>query len=76
MPRLKEDRIKSRLTRQSSNMPIVNQDEAYEIKLVDRHAYQYFSFLFYGYRFLNGETFNLSIGEFIYPQTRNNNDPE
>lgn len=28
MPRLKEDRIKSRLTRQSSNMPIVNQDEA------------------------------------------------
>ncbi len=39
MPRLKEDRIKSRLTRQSTNMPIVNQDEAYEIKLVDRHAY-------------------------------------
>jgi hypothetical protein len=30
MPRLKEDRIKSRLTRQSTNMPIVNQDEAYE----------------------------------------------
>ena len=28
MPRLKEDRIKSRLTRQSTNMPIVNQDEA------------------------------------------------
>ncbi|CAF4625126.1 unnamed protein product, partial [Rotaria sp. Silwood1] len=54
MPRLKEDRIKSRLTRQSANMPIVNQDEA----------------------FLNGETFNLSMGEFIYPQTRNNNDPE
>ena len=38
MPRLKEDRIKSRLTRQSTSMPIVNQDEAYEIKLVDRHA--------------------------------------
>ncbi|CAF3924272.1 unnamed protein product, partial [Rotaria magnacalcarata] len=54
MPRLKEDRIKSRLTRQSANMPIVNQDEA----------------------FLNGETFNLSMGEFIYPQTRNSNDPE
>ena len=34
MPRLKEDRIKSRLPRQSLNMPIVNQDDAYEIKLV------------------------------------------
>ena len=37
MPRLKEDRIKSRLTQQSTNIPVVNQDEAYEIKLIDRY---------------------------------------
>ncbi|CAF1160127.1 unnamed protein product [Rotaria sp. Silwood1] len=54
MPRLKEDRIKSRLTRQATNMPLVDQDEA----------------------FLNNETFNLSTQEFIYPETRNNNEPE
>ncbi|CAF3928277.1 unnamed protein product, partial [Rotaria sp. Silwood2] len=54
MPRLKEDRIKSRLTRQTTNMPIVDQDEA----------------------FLNNETFNLSTQDFIYPETRNNNEPE
>ena len=77
MPRLKEDRIKSRLTRQSTSMPIVNQDEAYEIKLVDRHASESLppSALAFS-RFLNGETFNLNMGEFIYPQTRNNNEPE
>ena len=39
MPKLKEDRIKSRLSRQSANMPIVDQDEAYEITLVGRSMY-------------------------------------
>jgi hypothetical protein len=73
MPRLKEDRIKSRLTQQSTNIPIVNQDEAYEIKLVDRYITMFF---FFYDRFLNGQTFNLSMGEFIYPQTRNHNEPE
>ncbi len=45
MPRLKEDRIKSRLTQQSTNIPIVNQDEAYEIKLVDRYITMFFFFM-------------------------------
>lgn len=36
MPRLKEDKMKSRLTQSSTHMPIVDQDEAYEIKLVAR----------------------------------------
>lgn len=35
-----------------------------------------FSLLFSSTRFLNGETFNLSMAEFIYPQTRQNNEPE
>jgi len=75
MPRLKEDRIKSRLTQQSSNIPIVNQDEAYEIKLVQRYIHKNvcFSFLLFS-RFLNVQTFKLAaMGEFIYPQRRNNN---
>jgi len=46
MPRLKEDRIKSRLTQQSTNIPIVNQDEAYEIKLVDGYVYIIMLFFF------------------------------
>ena len=46
MPRLKEDRIKSRLTQQSSNIPIVNQDEAYEIKLVQRYIHKNVCFSF------------------------------
>jgi hypothetical protein len=45
MPRLKEDRIKSRLTQQSTNIPIVNQDEAYEIKLVVRYVTIFVFFL-------------------------------
>jgi len=68
MPRLKEDRIKSRPKRQSINMPIVNQDDAYEIKPV----FIYVAF----FSFSRGKTFTLSMEEFIYPQTRNNNEPE
>ncbi|CAF0742118.1 unnamed protein product [Adineta steineri] len=54
MPRLKEDRIRSRLSRQSPNISNVNQDEA----------------------FLNGETFNLNVGEMLYSETPNDNELE
>lgn len=36
MPKLKEDRIKSRFTRQSTNIQITNQDEAYVIELFNK----------------------------------------
>jgi hypothetical protein len=36
-----------------------------KIKLVDRYVDKIF-------RFLNGETFNINMEEFIYPQTQNN----
>jgi len=61
MPRLKEDRIKPPPKRQSINMPIVNQDDAYVIKLVFIYAV-FFSFS-------RGKTFSLSMEEFMYPQT-------
>jgi hypothetical protein len=45
MPRLKDDRIKSRPKRQSINMPIVNQDDAYEIKPVFIYVVVFLAFL-------------------------------
>lgn len=75
MSKLKEDRIKPRSRQQSTNTPITDSDEVYEIKLFVRFVYLCNESLFL-FSFLNNETFNLSTQEFIYPYTRNNNEPE